>query len=130
MKGISLRAKPKTAAPKPQAAAKKSAFGSNDSDDEQDSDDVLSKKQQQGSSKGKSSKPTGPPVKPQATLSRAQKAQLAAAESQDASVFAYDEVFDSMKSAQQAARDSVKQEDKDRKVPYLTLFYVVLEMTG
>lgn len=112
MKGIAFASKSKPSALKPKPASKKSAFGGGDSDSEGDTPAPPSAAS--GSSSFK--RPAPPPVKAANKLSRAQKAQLAAAEAQDASVFAYDEVFDSMKSAQQAARDAVKQESQDRKV--------------
>lgn len=121
MKGISLSSKSKGSAFKPQAAtAKKSAFGGGDSDEDEAPVPSTSKK---GSGRGQ------PAVRPQQFLSRAQKQQIAAAESQDASVFAYDEVFDSMKSAQQAARDKAKEQAQDREVRFQVSFLFFIRLT-
>jgi Coiled-coil domain-containing protein 55 (DUF2040) len=58
----------------------------------------------------------GPPMPLNSTLSRSQKLQLSKAQAFDASVYEYDEVYDSMKQGQKKALEARQLQDAERKV--------------
>jgi hypothetical protein len=68
-----------------------------------------------------SKRPPAPFAQNAAVLSRAQKLKLAEAQTLDASVYEYDEVYDSMKEGERKALEARQEQDAERKVRSLSL---------
>lgn len=94
------------AASKP--AVKKAAAFSTGSDDDED---VL-----HAAPKASTSKLNKPAVQVNAPLSRAEKQRVKEAESLDATVYEYDEVYDNMKAGEKQVEEERKKEAQERKV--------------